>query len=92
MKTIDEFKQLNHNEMFDTGVLPNSPKGLFMTDTGGFLRWVAVKGRIDDWSVYCHWDDKPPSWIEQHGDKVCSEKHIKMCVPCDDEVFKLYRY
>jgi hypothetical protein len=90
--TKAEFDKLPDGQVFATGVLPNSPEGLFMTNNGGELRWVAKKGWGYDWAIYCHWCDKSPEWIEQHGDKVHAEEHIKRCVNCDDELFKMYRY
>ena len=90
--TEEQFKALPNGEMFATGVLPNSPEGLFMTRTGGELRWVAIKGYANDWCIYCHWSFHPEGYIKQSGDKVTRKEHIQLCVPCTDEVFKLYRY
>ena len=92
MITKREFDKLTPGEVFQTGVLPNSPDGLFMTNKGGQLRWVATKGFANDWTIYCYWSDKTVEWIKSHGDKVINEKHIKRCVPCDPEVFSAYRY
>ena len=86
------FESLPDGQVFATGVLPNSPEGLFMTRNGGTLRWVAKKGWGYDWAIYCHWADKSPEWVRDHGDKVTNEAHIKRCVECDDETFKIYRY
>lgn len=90
--TEEQFKALPKGEMFATGVLPNSPKGLFMTNGGGELRWVAKKGQIDDWAIYCHWADWTESEIMSNGDKVDNKIHIQRCVPCTDAVLKLYRH
>lgn len=92
MITKEDFDKIPNGIIFSTGVLPNSPEGLFMTNNGGELRWIAKKGYGNDWTIYCHWSSKSIDWIEQSGDKVTAEYHIKKCVSCDDEVFKLYRY
>lgn len=92
MITIKEFTELSAGEIFATGIQPNSPEGIFMTRDGGELRWVATKGYANDWTIYCQWSDKTVKWIKQHGDKLHNKNHIKLCVPCDDEVFKSYRY
>jgi len=90
--TEEQFKVLPRGEIFATGVLPNSPEGLFMTRGGGELRWVAMKGNgYDDWAIYCHWATWTESEIASNGDKVTDDEHIQRCVPCTDEVFKLYR-
>lgn len=92
MKTIEEFNELQAGEIFDIGVLPNSPEGIFMTRDGGELKWVAVKGYGNDWAIYCHWSDHAEDWIKQHGDKLHNEAHIQLCVPCDKEVMNRYRF
>ena len=92
MMTIEEFDKLPLDEIFATGVLPNSEEGLFMTRGGGNLRWVAKKGWGHDWAIYCHWENKSVEWIKESGDKVTSPVNIQKCVPCDAEVFNLYRY
>ena len=92
MITKQEFDKLTSGEVFATGIQPNSPEGIFMTRDGGNLRWVAVKGFANDWTCYCHWEDKSFEWIKQHGDKLHNENHIQLCVPCEDEVLKRYRY
>ena len=92
MITKEEFDKLKAGEVFATGVQPNSPEGLFMTNSGGYLRWVATKGYANDWCIYCHWESNSVEYVKQSGDKLYNEKYIKLCVPCDDEVFKSYRY
>lgn len=94
MLTKEEFDKLPLGQVFATGVLPNAPEGLFMTNErqGEDLRWVAKKGWGYDWAIYCHWAGHSAEWVEQSGDKVTSETHIRRCVPCTDEIFKIYRY
>jgi len=94
MLTLKEFNLLPADEVFATGILPNTPEGLFMTNEneGEMLRWVAKKGYGYDWCIYCFWDFWNIEKVAQSGDKVTSEDHIRRCVPCEDEVFKLYRY
>ena len=90
--TKDKFDKLIAGQVFATGVLPNSPDGIFMTRDGGELRWVAKKGLGYDWAIYCYWANKSPEWIRDYGDKVHTEEYIKRCVPCTDEVFNIYRH
>ena len=94
MMTIERFKKIPAGEIFLTGELPNEPGGLYMTDShiGKLLTWVAKKGYGDDWCIYCFWGYYSVDEIARNGDKVTSENHIRMCVPCDDEVFRRYRY
>ena len=92
MLTKEEFDKLTPGEIFANGVQPNSPEGIFMTQDGGNLRWVATKGYANDWTAYCHWDFNSVEYVKKSGDKLYNEKHIKLCVPCEEDVFKCYRY
>ena len=92
MMTEKQFNEIPAGNMFATGVLPNSADGIFMTRDGGKLRWVAIKGYANDWTIYCYWSHKTEDWIKAHGDKVTTETHIKRCVDCNEAVFKKYRY
>ena len=90
--TLIEFEKIKAGATFATGVLPNSEEGIFMTRTGGELRWVAKKGFGHDWAIYCFWSIYSADYVAKHGDKVLDKEHILRCVPCDNEVYKLYRY
>jgi len=92
MLTLEKLKGIQKHAIFATGTAMDNELGLFMANTGKELRWVAVTGEIGDWCIYCHFADRSQEWIRNQGDKVCSERNIKMCVPCDDEAFKRYRY
>lgn len=96
--TRDELKAMRPYEMFATGVLPNEPGGLFMESAismrGRPLRWVTCRGQTDDWAIYCMWEDEAASlqFVIYHGDKVRDAANVRLCVPCDDEALKRYRY
>lgn len=94
MLTKEEFDKILPGEVFATGVLPNSPDGLYMINShiGEELRWVAKKGWGYDWAIYCHWVDKSVDWVTHFGNKITGENNIKKCVPCTEEMFKIYRY
>ena len=92
MLTVEQLKAMPKETMFATGELLDNPEGLWMSRTGRNLRWVAVRGEIYDWTIYCHFAEHTAEWIRSNGDKVFDEVHIKRCVPCDEEAFKLYRY
>lgn len=90
--TLEEFNTISPGTIFATGILENSPEGIYMTEEGGRLRWVAVKGYANDWAVYCLWPYYTEKYVAENGDKVVSEAYIRRCVPCSDEVFNRYRY
>ena len=91
MLTIEILKYFEPG-IFRRGETTDNNNGVNMTNSGKELRWVAVRGGIHDWAIYCHWSDKPYSWIEKHGDKIHNENHIKKLIECDDEAFQMYRY
>jgi len=92
MLRIEDLAKLPKHEIFASGTALDNEQGLFITNSGKELRWVAVTGEIEDWCIYCHFAYYPPEYIQRYGDKVCIKRNIKMCVPCDDEAFKRYRY
>ena len=92
MVTLEQLKAMKPNAIFATGTANDDPEGLFMANTNRLLRWVAVRGGIWDWAIYCHFADRDEEWIKRHGDKVHDEKHIRKLVPCDDEAFTMYRF
>jgi len=92
MLTLNQLKAMPPHTVFATGFLLDTPEGLFMASTERMLRWVAIRGEIHDWAVYCHFAENSIEDVKKVGDKVGLESHIKKCVPCDDEAFEMYRY
>lgn len=71
------------------------------------VNWVAVRGNIHDWAIYHSLDANLENayyldgeshllidnqGIADHGAKLRNEDEIKRLVPCDEDVFKMYRY
>ena len=92
MLTLKQLKEMPPETIFATGVALDNVDGLFMANTNKELRWIAIRGGIEDWAIYCHFIEKDIEWIKHYGEKVCGESHIKKCVPCDEEAFAMYRY
>ena len=92
MLRIEDIVKLPKHEIFASGTALDNEQGLFMSNSGKELRWVAVMGEIGDWCIYCHFAHYPLDYIKRCGDKVREERNIKLCVPCDDAAFKRYRY
>lgn len=78
--------------IFAQGEAEDSPNGINMTNSGKMLRWVACRGGIPDWAIYCLFADSDWEEVIRVGDKVHSKGHIRKLVPCDDEAFSKYRY
>jgi hypothetical protein len=92
MLTVEHLKEMKPNKIFASGLAYDEPHGLFMANTNRELRWVAQRGCIHDWAIYCHFSDKSEDWVARHGDKVSLEDNIRKLVPCNDDAFKMYRY
>lgn len=92
MLTVEQLKKMPADTIFAEGVAEDSPDELFMARSGLMLRWLAVRGGIHDWAIYCHFADRSRDWIRDYGDKVFGKEHIKKLVPCDKEAFAMYRY
>ena len=93
MLTLKMLKDMPDSIVFATGIIPNSPEGVYMTDMrkGDNLRWVAKRGRIHDWVIYLDWEEKSLEEVMHNGQKTHDEKNIRKLVPCDDEAFSWYR-
>jgi hypothetical protein len=94
--TLDKLKKLKPESIFAKGYLIDSNEGCPLANTGRKVRWVAVRGWIHDWAIYCQNPHYAGTWswerIQQMGDKIPFEECIKQLVPCDEEAFKMYRY
>ena len=91
MLTIEKLKEMELRSVFARGEIVDSPDGINMSNSGKMLKWVAVRGVIHDWTIYCHFASKDYDWIRSQGDKVGDPNNIKRLVPCDDEAFEMYR-
>lgn len=90
--TIDQLRAMQPGKIFATGVIPDGPDGVNMTNSGKELRWVACRGGIHDWAIYIHWSENSAEWVKDNGDKVHGEHYIRKLVPCDNEAFGMYRH
>lgn len=92
MPTLEKLKSMPAHTIFATGILIDIDDDLFMGRSGKELKWVAIRGEINDWCIYIHFVDKSIEWIRDYGNKIYNEENIKKCVECDKEAFKRYRY
>ncbi len=89
--TLEQLKEMGPG-IFAQGEIEDSPEGINMMNTGKLLRWVAVRGGIWDWAIYCHFANKSFSWIRNHGDKVHHDRNIKKLISCNEKAFAMYRH
>ena len=92
MLTLQQLKEMKPNTIFLKGEIVDSPDGINMENSGKQLRWVAVRGEIHDWAIYCHLAENDWDFIKSQGNKITGEKNIKKLVFCDKEAFEMYCY
>lgn len=92
--TLARLTEMKPGEIIATGTTLNHPEGVYMTNNfiGRKLLWVAKRGYIHDWAVYCLWEDEANvQTVLARGDKITTQSYIRMLVPCDDEALAMYR-
>ena len=92
MLTLQQLKEMEPKTVFASGTAIDKEDELFMANTGKELCWVAVRGGNPDWAIYYGFSYRNNEWIRRWGDKIHSEKDIRLLVPCDDEACALYRH
>jgi hypothetical protein len=95
MITLEKLQDFPPHKIFLTGIERNSESGIFMTRdyrANDWLRWVAVRGYIDDWAIYVGWNNDDENQIYGNGEKLTNSKLIRELVNCTDEVFARYRF
>ena len=92
---LEKFYELNHGEIFATGVVDNSKEGIeaFAFSPGDKLKWIAKVSNGDhSWAIYYHFADATNKIIKEYGIKVKDLETIKRLVPCTPEMLSKYRY
>lgn len=51
--TRQHLKDFRPHRIFAVGEIVDGPNGANMANTGKMMRWVAVRGEVDDWAIYC---------------------------------------
>ena len=90
MLTLKKLKAMKKG-IFAEGFAEDSPAGINMENTGEALHWVAVRGTIHDWAIYCHLTDNSSEYVRDWGNKVHDRETVQKLVPCDKEALAMYR-
>lgn len=75
---------------FCIGTTVDSPDGVNVMNTGKPLKFVAVKGGIEDWAIYVHWDYHDDLYVQRSGDKVPIDA-VQNLMTCSDSALRKYR-
>ena len=81
--------------IFAEGTAFDTPEQLNVAGTGKEIKWVAVRGYINDWAIYTDNPYMPQLDFDDvaiFGDKIHDEIHIRRLIPCTDEAFDRYRH
>lgn len=49
---LTDLKKMEPDTIFARGLLIDSPRDVNLANTGEAVRWVAVRGFIEDWAIY----------------------------------------
>ena len=90
--TLTALKNMKPDTIFARGEVVDGPEGINMENSGIRLRWLAVRGGIHDWAIYCAFGEATEQDTRDSGDKVHDSETIKRLVPCTDEAFEMYRH
>jgi len=94
--TPELFSYIEHNTIFAQGIFLDDYLGYPIQETGNVVKWVAVKGDVEDWAIYYQppylgqlvWDFQQ---VAEQGDKPHHPVWIGKLVPCDNAMRGLYR-
>jgi hypothetical protein len=94
MLTLKQLKNMEPESIFARGEFEDNHIGINISDSNKLLKWVAVRGGIHDWAIYC---DSPYSplfsyeSIKELGYKIHNRDFIRRLVDCDIESLEWYR-
>lgn len=89
--TLQDLIDLHPDQIFAKGEMIDSAEGINISNTGQMLKWIAKKGAVNDWAIYCHFATADDLFILRLGTKVTDKSNIRKCVPCTDNVLSKYR-
>jgi len=94
--TVERLDQMAPGQTISRGFVQDHDMACNITgeNTGKILKWIAVRGDIHDWAIYCESPYNPYSRfgeVRDYGDKIRDRAIIKKLQPCTDEALKLYR-
>lgn len=90
MFTRAKLGKLNPETIFASGLDIDGEDGIYLWNTGELLRWVAVRGSVDDWAIYADKSNKPLEWIKAFGCKLTKNQARKLVVG-DETFYNRYR-
>lgn len=95
--TPEMLSRIQEGAFFAKGFFVDDASGINIADTGNLVKWVAVKGDVEDWCIYYqnpHEGTFTKDFydIAINGDKLHYASHIMQLVYATPEMMNLYRY
>jgi len=78
MFTREKLDKLEPLVIFASGLDFDEEGGINMWSTHELLRWVAVRGEVDDWAVYVDKADKSVESVKDFGCKIFKDQAVKL--------------
>lgn len=95
--TPEDLARIGNGHFFAKGIFVDDETGFNIQGTGNVVRWVAVKGDVEDWSIYYQNPsegylvrDFPD--VAENGIKLHHPLWILKLVPSTGAMMKLYRH
>lgn len=92
MLKYKDLMEMTSGMIFKRGIATDDEKGINMLGTGRPIRWIAVRGMIHDWAIYCASEAFNEDYVRDYGDKVHDTETIRRLVKCTDKAFGMYRH
>lgn len=84
MLTRERLDKLEPGTIFASGLDFDGGNGIFLWNTGELLRWVAVRGGVDDWAVYADKASKSAENVKEFGCKLSKREALKLVMGSED--------
>jgi len=84
MFTRDKLDKLDSGTIFASGIDFDGNDGIHLCNTGELLRWVAVRGGVDDWAVYADKARNSAESVRDFGCKLSKREALKLVMGSED--------
>lgn len=84
MFTREKLDKFEPGTIFASGLDFDGENGINLWNTGELLRWVAVRGGVDDWAVYANKSKKTAEYIKDYGCKLSRKEATKLVIGNQD--------
>lgn len=84
MLTREKLNKFEPGTIFASGLDFDGENGINLWNTGELIRWVAVRGGVDDWAVYADKASKSAESVRDFGCKLSRGEATKLVLGNQD--------